>query len=75
MTTESKSCLSCVFWEPEDLSCRRYPPVLSHAQVYLETKSAQDPASQAIDEASTDICWYWPATNADDWCGEWRKRE
>src|SRR5688572_16505514 len=52
-------CRSCLFWSGRDApagECRRYPPARS-VILHGEVLSAAQPV--------------WPATNADDWCGEW----
>ena len=53
-------CRSCRFWTGKDYTageCRRFPPIESSI-FHGEIMSAAQPV--------------WPATNADDWCGEWQ---
>jgi hypothetical protein len=53
-------CRFCRFWTGKDTpagECRRFPPVHSSI-LHGEVLSAAQPV--------------WPATNADDWCGEWQ---
>jgi hypothetical protein len=53
-------CRSCRFWTGRGApagECRRFPPIQSSI-LHGEVMSAAQPV--------------WPATNADDWCGEWQ---
>jgi hypothetical protein len=53
-------CQSCRYWTGKDTpvgECRRMPPI-SSSILHGKVMSAAQPI--------------WPATNADDWCGEWQ---
>jgi hypothetical protein len=53
-------CQSCRYWTGKDApagECRRFPPVQSSI-IHGDVMSAAAPQ--------------WPATNDDDWCGEWQ---
>lgn len=60
MLQPGATCQSCRFWSGKNApagECRRMPPV--HSSIHHgEVMSAAQPV--------------WPATNADDWCGEWQ---
>ncbi len=56
-----KECKDCKYWfrKPYGGECRARPPVI--VQPHYQYRSG------GMDSA------YWPITQQDDWCGEWRQ--
>lgn len=65
---EANTCETCRHWRHE---CRRNPPVIVEALVaQLISAEAECDIDEVIDLAS----WF-PTTAADDYCGEWTRKQ
>lgn len=54
--TEAEVCASCRFWAEEAHLCRRHAPM---------------PVLGELQRGSDELHAHWPATDDEDWCGEY----
>ncbi len=67
MKNEVYACENCVFWEPIFDEDGRYSPT------GFCRKGAPVPVPQPM-KGAAEFRGVWPVTDADDWCGEFKRR-
>lgn len=72
--SESKTCHSCGYCCPRDMSkgedgtCRRHAPVV---QAYTQNYEVDRDSIGAVSVPASPFVTLFPRVRADDWCGEW----
>jgi len=72
---QKERCDKCRFWDGEagdlvDGLCRRFPPRLSDFVVGESVHENTD----GITQSGQSYCWYFPAVDAGEWCGEFKAK-
>ena len=58
-------CVSCMFYEVRDGTCRHNPPVRL-------PRKFEENATAGNRVRNETLLWGWPSVNDKDWCGQWR---
>ena len=61
MSDQERMCATCVHYNANDSTCRRYPPVAVH----VPTEGLRMSSDRSV----------WPGVYAEDVCGEWREKD
>jgi hypothetical protein len=80
--TGDERCETCGYWVSNtddehdddygDGTCHRYPPVLNQIAV---TRHMHRCDKDVIAATMSSLPWYFPMTDCECWCGEYRPRE
>lgn len=67
-TMRDAACQACKFFNADTSECRKSPPV----RLPRRFDSSATAGNRVRDE---ELLWGWPIVKADDWCGEFSRRE